>query len=92
MFLTDVVQENNPVIDMVAYRFTPHHKLFAWKMPLLFPTLEQVETFAENMGEPPSGLKAATPLQIGRWLSMTQAKRNEHNDPYEHADCRPDQQ
>lgn len=74
------------------YRFTHHHGLYAWKMPLLFPTLEQVETFYEMMHDPlPDGLldNAKGPLNIGRWLGMTPAKRNEHPDPYEWAVWRP---
>lgn len=85
MFLSGYVKAED---DADQYHFTPHVNLHAWSKPLLFPTLEQVETFLDIMKEqlPTTGAL----LTIGRWLTMSGARRNEHPDPYEWATWRPD--
>ena len=94
MFLSSFTNQTDSRHNRNEYRFTSHCNLHSFNQPIFFVTLEQAETFLEIMKEEcPMSLEAdsiSLPT-IGRWLTMSQAQRNQHNDPYEWATWRPDE-
>lgn len=55
--------------------FTGYYDIFAWKMPLLFPTIEQAEV---AIAEQEYNLLSAVEVKVGRWINMDVCRTNIH--------------
>lgn len=75
MVLTGFIPPNLSADGIARPIWSPHLGVAAWNMPLFFPTPEQAEVVIEdyelNFSDHP-------PIQVGRWITMTNCQRNEH--------------
>lgn len=72
MLLTEYTEDNPDINEPpVLARWTPHHKIRAWKMPLLFPTPEQAEVLMDDIRHFFFMEKRYREgVKLGRWVSM----------------------
>lgn len=69
ILLTKFIPGKEEPFTRCMFGWSHYSTIIAWNMPLLFPTLEQIETFHEQ---------AKLDCRVARWVSMDTCRQNIH--------------